>query len=104
MKTPNCLTPTSNPWNEGLKPSNSHVQPLERRLQTIQLSCPTHGTKASNCPTLTSNPWNEGLKPSNSHVQPMAQRPQTGIQNPCNKGSRPSTSHVQPTIIHTSPK
>src|SRR5258705_12109571 len=77
MKTPNCRTPTSNPWNEGLKPSDSHIQPMEQRLQTIQLSCPTHGTKASNHPTLTYNPWNKGFKPSNSHDQPMEQRPQT---------------------------
>src|SRR5258706_609545 len=69
MKTPNHLTPTSNPWNEGLKPSDSHIQPMEQRPQTIQLPHPTHGTKASNHPTPTSNPWNEGFKPSNSHIQ-----------------------------------
>src|SRR5258708_35308796 len=33
--TLNCLTPTSNPWNEGLKLSDSHVQPMEQRLQTV---------------------------------------------------------------------
>src|SRR5260221_11085721 len=75
--TLNRLTPTSSPWNEDPKPSNSHVQPMERRPQTVRLSHPTHGTKASNCPTPTSNPWNKGLKPSNSHVQPMEQRHQT---------------------------
>src|SRR5258707_9715542 len=103
MKTPNCPTPTSNPWNEGLKPSDSHIQPMEQRLQTVQLSHPTHGMKASNHPTLTFNPWNEGLKPSDSHVQPMGQRPQTGIQYPWNKGFKPSDSHVQPMELPTSP-
>src|SRR5260221_1411410 len=62
MKTSNCPTLTSNPWNEGFKPSDSH---------------PTHGMKASNHLTLTSNPWNEGFKLSDSHIQPMEQRPQT---------------------------
>src|SRR5260370_25863002 len=80
-----------NPWNKGLKLSNSHVQPMEQRPQTVQLPCTTHGTKASNCPTPmynpwmkasnhptpTYNPWNKGLKLSNSHIQPMEQRPQT---------------------------
>src|SRR5260221_14371532 len=103
MKASNHPTLMSNPWNEGFKLSNSHIQPMEQRLQTIQLSCPTHGTKASNCLTLTSNPWNEGLKPSNSHVQPMAQRPQTGVQYPWNKGFKPSDSHVQPMELPTSP-
>src|SRR5260221_4445882 len=71
MKASNHLTLTSNPWNKGFKPSNSHIQPMEQRLQTIQLPHPTHGTKASNHPTPTSNPWNKGFKPSNSHIQPM---------------------------------
>src|SRR5258708_34768654 len=71
MKTPNCPTPMSNPWNEGLKPSDSHVQPMEQRLQAVRLSRPTHGMKASNHPTPMYNPWNEGFKPSDSHIQPM---------------------------------
>src|SRR5258708_465936 len=71
MKTPNCPTPMSNPWNKGLKLSNSHIQPMEQRPQTVQLPHPTHGTKTSNCPTPTSNPWNKDLKLSNSHIQPM---------------------------------
>src|SRR5258705_392727 len=50
---------------EGLKPSNSHVQPMERRPQTIQLPHTTHGTKTSN--------W---------HPIPMERRLQT-IQLPC---------------------
>src|SRR5258708_29552151 len=70
-------TPTYKPWNFNFKLSDSHVQPMEQRLQTIQLSHPTHGMKASNHPTLTSNPWNEGFKPSNSHIQPMERRLQT---------------------------
>src|SRR5258708_1979029 len=77
MKTPNCPTPMSNPWNKDLKLSNSHIQPMEQRPQTVQLPCPTHGTKTSNYLTPTSNPWNEDLKLSSSHVQPMEQRPQT---------------------------
>ena len=115
--TLNCPTPMSSPWNEDPKLSDSHVQPMEQRLQTVWLPCPTHGTKASNCLTLTSNPWNKGLKPSNSHVQPMerrpkpsnshiqpmAQRPQTGIQYPWNKGFKPSDSHIQPMELPTSP-
>src|SRR5258708_2645721 len=65
------------PWNEDpklpdLKISDSHIQPMQLQLSTVQLSHPTHGMKASNCPTLMSNPWNEGLKPSDSHVQPLA--------------------------------
>src|SRR6266436_522276 len=103
MKASNHLTPTSSPWNEDPKPSDSHVQPMERRPQTIRLSHPTHGMKASNHPTLTSNPWNEGLKPSNSHVQPMARRPQTSIQYPWNEGFKPSNSQVQPMELPTSP-
>src|SRR5258708_32551516 len=69
--TLNHLTPMSSPWNEDPKPSDSHVQPMEQRPQTVQLSHPTHGMKASNHLTLTSNPWNEGFKLSDSHVQPM---------------------------------
>src|SRR5260370_8373027 len=79
MKTSNsqtskCQTPTYNPWNFNFKPSNSHVQPMEQRLQTVQLSHPTHGTKASNYPTLTSNPSNKRFKPPNSHTQPTKKR------------------------------
>src|SRR5258707_2339365 len=96
MKTPNCPTPTSNPWNKGLKPSDSHIQPMERRLQTVRLSCPTHGMKASNHPTLMSNPWNEGLKPSDSHVQPMARRPQTGVNTHGTKASNRLTPMYNP--------
>src|SRR5260221_9763282 len=103
MKASNHLTLMSNPWNEGFKLSDSHIQPMEQRLQTIQLSHPTHGMKASNHPTPTSNPWNEGLKPSNSHIQPMAQRPQTGIQYPWNEGFKLSNSHVQPMELPTFP-
>src|SRR5258706_13409962 len=76
-QTSKCQTPTYNPWNFNFKPSNSHVQPMEQRLQTVQLSHPTHGTKASNHPTLTSNPWNKEYKPSDSHIQPVEHRLQT---------------------------
>src|SRR5258708_1965057 len=107
----------SSPWNEDPKLSNSHIQPMEQRPQTVRLSHPTHGTKASNRPTLMSNPWNEGLKPSNSHVQPMERRPQTirlprtthgtktsnRRQYPWNEGFKPSDSHVQPMELPTSP-
>src|SRR5258708_35270213 len=60
MKASNCPTLTSNPWNKGFKPSNSHIQPMEQRPHTIQLPCTTHGTKTSN--------W---------HPIPMEPRPQT---------------------------
>src|SRR5258707_806583 len=67
-KASNYQTPTSNPWNEGLKPSDSHIQPMERRPQTIRLPHPTHGTKASNHLTPTYNPWHKDLKlASNTH-------------------------------------
>src|SRR5258707_12011295 len=82
--------------NEGLKLSNSHVQPMEQRLQTIQLSHPTHGTKASNCLTLMSNPWNKGFKPSDSHVQPMEQRLQTIRLSHPTHGTKAS-NHLTPT-------
>src|SRR5258707_8829865 len=104
MKASNHLTPTYNPWHEDLKlVSNSHIQPMEQRPQTIRLSHPTHGTKASNHPTLMSNPWNKGLKPSDSHVQPMAQRPQTGVRYPWNEGFKLSDSHIQPMELPTLP-
>src|SRR5260221_594875 len=92
-----------NPWNKDLKTSDSHIQPMEQRPQTIRLPHPTHGTKASNHPTPTSNPWNKGLKPSDSHIQPMAQRSQTSIQYPWNEGFKLSDSHVQPMELPTSP-
>src|SRR5258708_6154904 len=96
MKASNHLTPTSNPWNKDLKPSNSHIQPMEQRPQTIKLPHPTHGTKAPNHLTPTSNPWNKGLKPSNSHIQPMEQRPQT-IQLPhTTHGMKTSNWHLIP--------
>ncbi len=81
-----------NPWNKDpklsdLKMSDSHIQPMELQLQTIQLPCSahgmktqtirlpcsTHGMKTSNWhPTPMYNPWNKDLKPaSNSHIQPM---------------------------------
>src|SRR5260221_3620 len=47
-KTSNHRTPTYNPLNKGLKPSNSHNQPMEQRPQTIRLPHTTHGTKISN--------------------------------------------------------
>ena len=127
MKTSNsqtskCRTPTYNPWNFNFKLSNSHIQPMEWRPQTIWLPCPTHGMKASNCLTLMSNPWNKGFKLSNSHIQPMEWRPQT-IQLPCtthgtktsnwcptpmynpwNEDLKPaSDSHIQPMELPTSP-
>src|SRR5260221_11843585 len=75
-KTSNCQTskhrtPTYNPWNFNFKLSDSHIQPMEQRPQTIQLSHPTHGMKASNCPTLMSNPWNEDLRLTDSHIHPI---------------------------------
>src|SRR5258708_20719707 len=103
MKTPNCPTPTSNPWNKGLKPSDSHVQPMERRLQTVQLSHPTHGMKTSNCLTLTSNPCNKGIKPPDSPVQPLPLRPQIVILYPWNHALNSSNSHLQPIDIPTPP-
>src|SRR5260221_175543 len=81
-----------NPWNEDLKlASNSHVQPMEQRPQTVQLPRTTHGTKTSTCPPPTNNPLkkdykppnpkhhtkNKRLKPANSQIQPMEQTPQT---------------------------
>src|SRR5258708_19699314 len=54
MKASNRPTLMSNPWNEGLKPSDSHIQPMAQRPQT--------GVRY---------PWNEGFKPSDSHIQPM---------------------------------
>src|SRR5258707_10073448 len=68
---------------------------MEQRLQTVQLSHPTHGTKASNCLTLTSNPWNKGFKPSDSHIQPMEQRPQT-IQLPRPTHGMKASNHLTP--------
>src|SRR6266436_3380471 len=71
MKTSNWHpTPMYNPWNkglklsnshvqpmdEGLKPSNSHIQPMEQRPQTVQLPHTTHGMKASNPPQSTESP------------------------------------------------
>ena len=103
MKTSKHQTPTYNPWNFNFKASDSHIQPMEWRPQTVQLPCPTHGMKASNHPTLMSNPWNEGLKPSDSHIQPMAWRPQTGVWYPWNKGFKPSDSHIQPMELPTLP-
>src|SRR5258708_10670973 len=46
MKTSNWHpTPMYNPWNEGFKLSDSHIQPMEQRPQTsVQLPCTTHGT------------------------------------------------------------
>ncbi|SRR5258708_28632753 len=71
-----CWTQMFNPWNEDLKlpdlkTSDSHIQPMELQLQTIQLPCSAHGMKTPNCPTPMFNPWNEDLKLSNSHIQPM---------------------------------
>src|SRR5258708_14408725 len=84
MKTPNCPTPMSNPWNEGLKPSDSHIQPMEQRLQTVRLSCPTHGMKASNHLTPTYNPCHKDLKPvSNTHGTKASNHP-TPMYNPWN--------------------
>src|SRR5258708_4924249 len=78
MKTPNHLTPTSNPSNKGLKPSDSHLQPNIKRRQTVQRSRPTHGTTNTNKHPPPNNPPYEDLKIlSNSHIQPMEQRPQT---------------------------
>src|SRR5258705_5048032 len=83
-KASNCLTLTSNPWNEGFKLSNSHIQPMEQRLQTIQLSHPTHGTKASNHPTPMYNPWHKDLKlASNTHGMKASNHP-TPTYNPWN--------------------
>src|SRR5258708_2242279 len=83
MKTPNHPTPTSNPWNEGLKPSNSHIQPMERRPQTIQLPCPTHGTTASNHPTLTSNPWTHYITVHSSSMLTCTMHVQYGQSYKC---------------------
>src|SRR5258707_9576136 len=60
-ESPHDISHNTNPLNEGFKPSNSHIQPMEQRLQTIQLSCPTHGMKASNHLT----PTTHGMKTSN---------------------------------------
>ena len=46
--TLNHLTPMSSPWNEDPKLSDSHVQPMEWRPQTIWLPHTTHGMKTSN--------------------------------------------------------
>src|SRR5260370_9715592 len=77
MKASNHLTLTSNPWNEGFKLSDSHIQPMERRPQTIRLPHPTHGTKPSNHPPPTSNPRTQ--RPTQSHptIHPMKPTPPT---------------------------
>src|SRR5258708_5314699 len=82
--TLNRPTPTSSPWNEGFKPSNSHVQPMERRLQTVRLSRPTHGTKASNHPTPMYNPWHKDLKPASDTHGTKASNCPTPMYNPWN--------------------
>ena len=80
MKTSKHWTPTYNPWNFNFKPSDSHVQPMEWRPQTIQLPCPT-----------------------NSHVQPMEWRPQT-IQLPhTTHGTKTSNRHLIPMELPTLP-
>src|SRR5258708_7722824 len=84
MKTSNSQTPTSNPWNEGLKLSNSHIQPMEQRLQTVRLSHPTHGMKASNHPTPMYNPWHEDLKPASDTHGTKASNHPTPTYNPWN--------------------